>query len=77
MSVSFTVAIDSMVQGNHIYKAIRDSHLGEERRHERNNIHNPFIVSVLKSDVIVGHVPREILAAYYVQYNQFQLQLIM
>ena len=28
MSVSFTV--DSMVQGNHIYKATCDSHLGEE-----------------------------------------------
>ena len=32
---------------------------------ERNNIHDPFAVSVLKSDVIVGHVPRAISAACY------------
>ena len=48
MSVLFTV--DSMIRGNHIYKAIWDSHLGEELvcRHERNNIHDPFAVAVLK-----------------------------
>ena len=73
LSVSFTV--DSMIQGNHIYKAIWDSHLGEELvcRRERNNIPDPFAVAVLKSDVIVGHVPRAISAVCYVQYNQLQL----
>ena len=42
-------------------------------RRERNNIYDPFAISVLKSDVIVGHVPREISAAYHVHYNQLQL----
>ena len=48
-----------------MYKDIWDSHLGEELacRHERNNIHNPFAIGVLKSDVIVGHVSRAISAA--------------
>ena len=71
MSVLFTV--DSMVQGNHISKAIWDSHLVKNSvvcRRERNNIHDPFAVSVLKSDIIVGHVPRAISAACYVHYNQ-------
>ena len=51
-----------------MYKDIWDSHLGEELacRRERNNIHDPFAVAVLKSDVIVGHIPRAILAACYV-----------
>ena len=47
---------------------IRDSHLGEELacRRQRNNIHDPFAVAVLKSDVIVGHIPRAISATCYV-----------
>ena len=66
MSISFTV--DSMIRGNHVYKDIWDSHLGEELtcRRERNNIHDPYTVAVLKSDVIVGHIPRAISAACYV-----------
>ena len=66
MSISFTV--DSMIRGNHVYKDIWDSHLGEELtcRRERNNIHDPYAVAVLKSDVIVGHIPRAISAACYV-----------
>ena len=60
MSISFTV--DSMIQGNHVYKDTWDSHLGEELacRHERNNIYDLFAVAVLKLDAIVGHVPRAI-----------------
>ena len=33
---------------------------------KRNNIHDPFAIAVLKSDVIVGHIPRAISAACYV-----------
>ena len=43
------------------------SHLGEELacRRERNNIYDPYAVAVLKSDVIVSHIPRAISAACY------------
>ena len=80
MSVSFTV--DSMIWGNHIYKlrlfgtAILVKNLMNNSvvcRCERNNIHDPFAVALLKSDVIISHVPRAISAACYVQYNQLQL----
>ena len=69
MFISFTV--NSMIRGNHVYKDIWDSHLGEELAcsgRERNmcNIHDPFVVGVLKSDVIVGHISRAISAASYV-----------
>ena len=59
MFVLFTV--DSMIRGNHVYKDIWDSHLGEELacRHKRNNIHDPFTIGVLKSDVIVGQNQKE------------------
>ena len=71
MFVLFTV--DSMIRGNHVYKDIWDSQLGEELacRHERNNIHGPFAIAVLKSDVIVGHISRAISAACYVFLGQF------
>lgn len=55
-----------------MYKDIRDNHLGEELacRHERNNIHDFFAVGVIKSDVIVCHMPRGISAACYVFLGQ-------
>ena len=64
--VSFTV--NSMIRGNHVYKGIWDSHHGEELacRRKRNNIHDPFAIGVLKSDVIISHISRAISAAYYV-----------
>ena len=57
MSISFTV--DSMIRRNHVYKEIWDSNLGEELpcKLERNNVHDPFAVSVLKSGIIVSHIP--------------------
>ena len=33
---------------------------------EQHNYHDPFAVSVMKGSVIVGHVPRQISAIYYV-----------
>ena len=43
-----------------MYKEIWDNELGEELlcKCERNNVHDPFAVSVLKSGTIVGHIPR-------------------
>ena len=54
------------------YKDIWDSHLDKELacRRESNNIHNHFAVAVLKSGVIVGHIPRVISAACYVFLEQ-------
>ena len=74
MSALFTV--DSMVQGNHIYKEFRTAILVKNSvvcRREKSNIYDPFAVSVLKSDVIVSHVPRKISTVYHVHYNQLQL----
>ena len=61
-----------MIQENHVYKDIWDSHFGEELacRCKRNNIHDPFAVAELKSDVIVGHISRAISAACYVFLGQ-------
>ena len=43
-----------------------DNHLGEELATKGMNIHDLFAVAVLKSDIIVGHIPRAISAACYV-----------
>ena len=61
-------SIESMVRGHHIYKDMWCPHIGEELtcQQERHNYHDPFAVSVLKSSVIVGHVPRHISAICYV-----------
>ena len=64
--VSFSV--ESMVRGHHIYKDRWCPHINEELdcQLEQHNYHDPFAVSVMKCSVIVGHVPRQISAIYYV-----------
>ena len=44
------------------YKAIWDAALGEQLRCQREptNPHDAYSVAVLKSGVVVGHVPRRI-----------------
>ena len=44
------------------YKAIWDAALGEQLRCQREptNPHDAYAVAVLKSGVVVGHVPRRI-----------------
>ena len=61
-------SIESMVRGHHIYKDRWYPHIDEELtcQRERHNYHDPFAVSMLKSSVIVGHVPRQISAICYV-----------
>ena len=59
MSNSFKV--EAMVRGYHRYKEIWDAALGEQLQSERetDNHHDIFAVAVLKSGVVVGHVPRK------------------
>ena len=57
-------SIESMVRGHHIYKDRWCPHIDEELtcQRERHSCHDPFAVSVLKSSVIVRHVPRHVSA---------------
>ena len=54
--------IQSTVRGHHIYKAIWTPVIGEELTviPEEANDHDPHAIAVLKDEVIVGHVPREL-----------------
>ena len=62
-------SIESMVRGHHIYKDRWCPHIDEELTYqrERHSYHDPpRAVSLLKSSVIVEHVPRHISAICYV-----------
>ena len=52
----------SIIRGHHIYKDIWSPRTGEilEAARERGNRHDRHAVSLLKADVIVGHVPRQL-----------------
>ena len=56
--------MEAMVRGYHVYKEIWCAAYGEELScmREVENYCNPFAVAVVKSGVIVGHVPRKILS---------------
>lgn len=60
MSSSFEV--EAMVRGYHIYNDIWDASLGEHLQcgRETGNPQDIYAVAVLKSGVVVGHVPRKI-----------------
>ena len=59
MACSFEV--EAMVRGYHQYKEISDAEVGKklECQRETGNPQDIFAVAVLKSGVIVGHVPRK------------------
>ena len=61
---SLSFSVESMVRGHHIYKERWCPHIDEELdcQREWHNYHNPFVVSLMKGSVIVGHVPRQISA---------------
>lgn len=54
--------VDAMVRGYHQYREIWEAEVGEqlECRRENSNPHDIFAVAVLKSRVVVGHVPKKI-----------------
>ena len=54
--------IEAMVRGYHVYKEIWCAAVGEELScmREVENYRDPFAVAVVRSGVIVGHVPRRI-----------------
>ena len=62
------MAASDLVRGHHIYKDRWCPHINKEFdcQLEQHNYHDPFAVSVMKGSVIVGHVPRQISAIYYV-----------
>ena len=54
--------VDAMVRGYHQYREIWEAEVGEqlECQRENSNPHDIFPVAVLKSGVVVGHVPKKI-----------------
>ena len=53
---------NSVVRGHHVYKAVWTPFVGETLtvHEEADNDHDAFAVSVKKSEMIVGHVPRSV-----------------
>ena len=51
-----------MVQGYHQHKDIWEAEVGEQLKCQREtgNPHDTFAAVVLKSEVLVGHVPKKI-----------------
>ena len=57
--------IEAMVRGYHVYREIWIATVGEELScvREVGNYRDPFAVAVVKSGVVVGHIPRKISSA--------------
>ena len=53
--------VEAMVRGYHQYKEIWNASIGEglECQRETGNLHDVFAVAVLKSGIVVGHVPKK------------------
>ena len=62
MSGDFFVEFRSVVRGYHVYRSVWTPVLGEllYTEQELANPEDRYIMSVLKSSTIVGHIPREI-----------------
>ena len=60
LSVRSSFTREAMVRSNHIY--IWEVYIGEELLCQRDeeNRHNPYVVAVLKSATVVGHLARKI-----------------
>ena len=58
---------DSVVRGHHIYKSTWTPFAGEvlSVNEEDGNEHDPYAVCVLKNEMTVGHVPREVSRIFY------------
>ena len=58
-------SLNSVARGYHVYKDYWEAATGEVlgRREESTNIHDPFAVTILKGDSVVGHVPQQ--SAHY------------
>ena len=54
--------VEAMIRGYHQYKEIWNAVLGEQLQCQRetDNSHDIFAVAVVRSGVVVGHVPRKI-----------------
>ena len=54
--------IEGMICGYHIYKDIWDAQQGERLTctPEMGIIHDPFVVSVIKNHIVIGHLPKKI-----------------
>ena len=63
----FQVSFRGVVRGYHVYKDIWNPVLNEEltSQQEPGNLEDHYAVAVIKGDVIVGHVPREISKTCY------------
>ena len=72
MAESFS--IESTVRGHHVYKESWSSSISKElsTQPESDNVFDKFAVAVLKDNIIVGHIPREIsrICWYFLQKRQ-------
>ena len=53
---------EAMVRDYHIYNSIWEAYIGEELscQREEDNAHDPYAVAVLKSAMVVGHLPTKV-----------------
>ena len=62
---------DSVIRGHHVYKDIWTLFIGEVLRveQETHNVQDRFAVAIVKDDITVGHVPREVsrLVWYFIE----------
>ena len=58
----YIMEFNSIIRGHHIYKEIWNHFVGEELqcKIEHGNVHNIYAVAVIREDIVVGHLPRNI-----------------
>ena len=62
LGIMTCLEFQSCIRGFHVYKSIWTPFIGETLScsRETSNLHDPFAVKVLKTDEIVGHLPKRI-----------------
>ena len=61
-----TQEIECCVRGYHVYQEVWEAAIDEELicRPERSNAHDRYAVAVMKTDVVVGHLPSKFSRSY-------------
>ena len=60
---TYSIEFESSITDHHVYKVVWSPFIGEylNTQVQPDNIHDKYVVKLLKNEVVVGHVPREIL----------------
>ena len=75
----YIMEFNSIIRGHHIYKEIWNPFVGEELqcKIEHGNAHDIYTVAVIREDIVVGHLPRNISTPCHLFYTKVGLYHVL